>query len=77
MTRSALRQVTSPMILIPAHGQRYDTREHMQMAWDAGKDFKIYGSSMYCSKRDLTMLQDDSSSITITDPRSMVSLVVG
>lgn len=77
MTYSALRQVTSPMILIPAHGQRYDSVYEMKEAWNAGKDFKIYGSSRYCSKRDIKLLQDDSSSITITDPRSMVSLVVG
>ena len=77
MTHSALRQVTSPMLLIPAHGQRYETREHMQMAWDAGKDFKLYGYSSLCSKRDLKALQDDSSSITITDPRTGVTLVVG
>lgn len=77
MARSALRQVTSPMFLIPAYGARYDSPEHMRRAWDAGKDFKLYETGCYCSKRDLAMLQENSSSITLIDPRSNATVIVG
>lgn len=44
------------MILMPAYGARYATKTEALAAWDAGKDFRLAGTSTYCSKRDLTRL---------------------
>lgn len=60
----ALRQVTSPMWLIPAYGRQYKTREQALAAWQAGKDFQIQGGP-YCSIRDVDMMRQEYSNIYI------------
>ena len=73
----ALRSVSSPLLLLAAHGKTYPTMVAMRAGWARGDDFKMYGSSSYTSIRDLKRLQMDSSSIRLHDLRSGVSVVVG
>jgi hypothetical protein len=44
------------IILMPAYGARYDIYEQAIAAWEAGKDFRIQGTSSYCSIRDKARL---------------------
>lgn len=74
---SALRSVSSPLMLLAAHGKHYANELELRAGWARGDDFKMYGSSSYTSIRDLARLQRDSSSITLHDVRSGVSIVVG
>jgi hypothetical protein len=74
---SALRSVSSPLLLLTAHGKTYPTMVALRAGWARGDDFKMYGSSAYTSIRDLARLQMDSSSITLHDVCSGVSVVVG
>lgn len=60
----ALRQVTSPMWLIPAYGRQYKTREQALAAWQSGKDFQIDGGP-YCSIRDVELMRQEYSNIYI------------
>lgn len=76
MACSALRQVSSPILLIPAYGRSYPTAEAMREAWESGKDFKVYGWSGYCSVRDLDALRHESSSIQFRDPRSGATFAI-
>ena len=67
----------NPILLVPAYGKTYATKEELQAAWDAGKDFcdwRYHGR--YCSIRDLADLSYMTSTITITDPRSRVEIRV-
>ena len=73
---SAWRMVCSPMLLIPAYGRTYATVEAMRKDWEAGKDFSAYGQGGYCSIRDVHALRANASSVTLTDPRTHVSLKV-
>ena len=73
----ALRSVSSPLLLLSAHGKTYANELQMRAGWAKGDDFKMYGSSSYTSIRDLNRLQMDSSSIRLHDLRSGVSVVVG
>lgn len=41
-----------PMILVAAYGRHYPTTAHAIEDYYAGKDFKIAGTSTYCSCRD-------------------------
>ena len=70
MARSALAYCSSPLILIPAYGARYDTTDEIRRAWESGKDFHMYGYSGYCSVRDLDALRDECSTLTIVDVHS-------
>ena len=72
---TAWQMICSPVLLIPAHGKVYNTQEEMRADWEAGKNFKMYGSS-YCSIRDIAKISADASSVTITDPRTRVNLKV-
>jgi hypothetical protein len=74
---SALRSVSSPLLLLTAHGKTYPTMVALRAGWARGDDFKMYGSSAYTSIRDLARLQRDSSSITLHDVRTGISIVVG
>lgn len=76
---SALRSVSSPLLLLTAtaQGKSYANELEMRAGWARGDDFKMYGSSSYTSIRDLAHLQRDSSSITLHDVRSGISIVVG
>lgn len=40
------------IILMPAFGRRYETKQAAVADWEAGKDFRIQGTSTYCSIRD-------------------------
>lgn len=74
---NALRQVSSPMILIPGYGRNCESREALRAAWEAGADFKPYGMhGSYCSVRDLYVLTMNSSSITLVCPRTNASYKV-
>jgi hypothetical protein len=67
----------SPIVLIPAYGHTYATKEEMRAAWDRGVDFRDWrGRTGYCSIRDLEELSYLTSSITLCDPRSRISVVV-
>lgn len=59
-----LRQASSPMVLLPAYGRSYSTKEQALKAWNNGADFKIMGGP-YCSIRDAEQLVADSSSVFI------------
>lgn len=73
---TALQSVSSPMILMPAYGRTYATVQAMLADWDAGKDFRIVGHGCYCSVRDLDILRNESSSITLLEPRGNLSVRV-
>ncbi len=66
---TALQQVSSPLILIPAYGRTYQTSEDMLADWNAGKDFRVMGHGCYTSIRDLSTLRAESSSVNLTEPR--------
>jgi hypothetical protein len=74
---SALRSISSPLLLLAAQGKTYANELQMRAGWAKGDDFKLYGTSSYTSIRDLARLQMDSSSITLHDVRTGVSVVVG
>ena len=63
------QMLSSPLLLIPAYGNVYRTKQAMQEAWDNGIDFKMYGSNRYCSIRNLKALAADASSVTLVEPR--------
>lgn len=69
MARTALQQCSSPMLLTPAYGMVYVSKEDMHSGWLAGDDFHIMGGS-YCSIRNWEALLYESSSITLVDPRN-------
>ena len=73
---SGIRQVSSPLVLIPAYGRTYASLEEIHAAWDAGKDFKVYGQGCYCSVRDLPALRKDASSVSIYDACSGIGFIV-
>jgi hypothetical protein len=67
----------NPLLLIPAYGATYATKEELQAAWEAGKDFCDWrGGGRYCSIRDLAALSYMTSTITIVDMRSRVEIKV-
>jgi hypothetical protein len=74
---SALRQLATPMALIPAYGRTYATAAELREAWEAGKDFKQYGTGRYCSVRDLDALLNDCSSLHLLDVHSGARHLVG
>lgn len=69
MALTALQQCSSPMLLSPAYGKVYDSKEDMLSGWVAGHDFHVMGGS-YCSIRDIERLRNVSSSITLCDFRN-------
>lgn len=71
MARTALQQVSSPMVLIPGYGKSCPSSAALKAAWEAGADFKPYGTQgRYCSVRDLAALAQDASSVTLACPRT-------
>lgn len=71
MAMTALRQVSSPMVLIPGYGKNCPSAAALKAAWEAGADFKPYGTQgRYCSIRDLGALAQDASSVTLACPRT-------
>ena len=66
-----------PILLIPAYGKTYATESELRAAWDAGKDFQDWRyTGGYCSVRDLAQLSYLTSTITIVDPRSRISITI-
>ena len=61
---NALRYVSSPITIVPAYGRTYATTGKLLEAWEAGKDFMVYGGQ-YCSIRDLPRLRDEASSVIL------------
>lgn len=64
------------LFLLPAYGRSYKTTEEILTEWEAGKDFKLYGSGSYCSIRDLERLQRLNNHVTIVDPHTNQQLKV-
>jgi hypothetical protein len=69
----AIRQVTTPMFLLPAYGRSYKSREQAVKDWYAGKDFQIYNGP-YCSVRDVSMMRNMASSIFIQYDKGTVEV---
>lgn len=44
------------ILLLPAYGREYTSKNQALADWRSGKDFKIYNGP-YCSMRDITALQ--------------------
>lgn len=65
-----------PVTLLPAYGAKYNSKESMLNAWNAGKDFSEAQSRAYCSIRDLRALSYLTSSIRIIDPSSGISIQI-
>lgn len=63
---NALRQVSSPMYLVPAYGARYDDVQAMRKAWEDGEDFRMGTGGPYASIRDLDALKADASTVWLT-----------
>ena len=67
----------NPIVLVPAYGVTYGSQAEMLLAWNAGKDFRDWrGTGQYCSIRDLQELSYLTSSITLVDPRTRVSVQI-
>jgi hypothetical protein len=75
MRNNALRQVSSPMVLVPAYGKRYNTVEDMLKDWRRGIDFLIVGGS-YASIRDWEALLYTSSSVTLSQRHNNLSVTL-
>lgn len=61
--------MTRGTILMPAYGRIYADADAMRKDWEAGKDFRLYGSGQYCSIRDIAALQQRFPTAMIIDPR--------
>lgn len=57
---TALDHVSSPLVLIPAYGRRYDSAAPALVDWYTGMDFKVVNGS-YCSVRDLPFMREHMS----------------
>jgi hypothetical protein len=67
----------NPVLLIPAYGKTYATKEELIAGWESGKEFKFWaGPGCYCSIRDLKELSYLASTITITDLHGKFNAVV-
>lgn len=72
---TALQQVSSPLLLRPAFGRVYVSKEDMLSGWLAGDTFRMFGGP-YCSIRDIEALRAESSSITLCDFRNPAQSIV-
>jgi len=52
------------MVIKPAYGRNYPTKEACLLDWNAGKDFKILNGP-YCSIRDIEYMKVDFQTIDI------------
>lgn len=52
---NGLDQICKPLVVMPAYGRSYKSREEVTEAWKSGKDFKIVNGP-YCSIRDIAKL---------------------
>jgi hypothetical protein len=55
ITMTALDQIAKPLVVMPAYGRTYKSREEVIEAWKSGKDFKVVNGP-YCSVRDVAKL---------------------
>lgn len=81
---NALRQVSSPILLVAAYGRSYPTKEAAIAAWESGKDFQIVSAGIrgayyrgpYCSIRDLpVMIEQHPSGIYISYKHGVIKLI--
>lgn len=76
MSYTAIRQVSSPVVLWPAY-TTYATADDMRKGWEKGKDFRIAPRGPVCSVRDLAALMSEHpSSIHLQDPRSAAQVKI-
>lgn len=47
------------MILLPAYGRKYDSKERVLLDWHNGKDFMVRSGGYYCSIRDYESMKKD------------------
>ena len=52
---NALDQISKPLVVMPAYGRQYNSRDEVVRAWKSGSDFKVVGGP-YCSVRDVAKL---------------------
>lgn len=72
----AIKQVSSPTLLSPAYGRSYNNQHDMLKDWHDGLDFRVYPGGPYTSIRDLQYLIDTSSTVTLYDNRTGISVLV-
>jgi hypothetical protein len=63
---NALDQISSQLVVIPAYGRKYSTKEAAVQDWKDGKDFKI-ANGPYCSIRDISKINYSSIWIDLVD----------
>ena len=63
---NALDQVSGSLVVIPAYGRKYSTKEAAVQDWKDGKDFKI-ANGPYCSIRDLDKVSYSTIWIDLVD----------
>ncbi len=61
----ALSQVSSQIVLIPAYGRVYQSKETMLNDWVKGKDFMLRNTGQYTSIRDIMYLKDEASTVSL------------
>lgn len=61
---TALKQLSSPLIVRPAYGRLYKTAEEVIKDWRVGKDFQIVNGP-YCSIRDMRRLEQEYSTVWV------------
>ena len=53
------------MILLPAYGRKYKSKEAALLDWHSGKDFMVRNGCYYCSIRDFDNMKADFDIIDI------------
>jgi hypothetical protein len=56
---TALDQVSSPLVIMPAYGRNYKSQDEAVQSWKAGVDFKVVNGP-YCSIRDVAKMSCSS-----------------
>lgn len=76
MMYTAIRQVSSPIVLWPAYGKRYATVDDLLKGWKDGKDFFMAPYGPLCSVQDLAYIMEEEqpSSIHLQDPHHKVQV---
>jgi len=57
-------QTTNELLLFPAYGRKYATKDKALADWKAEKDFKIY-EGPYCSIRDIDLMSQMTDKILV------------
>ena len=73
---TAHQMLSSPIILLPAYGRTYATREAMLKDWQAGKDFRLFPQGCYTSIRDVEDLKANASSVSLTCPHNRITVTL-